>query len=173
MRGVGAIDAPVWKIASILLDPEHAPEWVASMKESRVVRRLGPFAYIEYNHFAMPFLVKDREFVSDVQIDVDVQARRVALVYSPTTEATAPSHAVRGEIVAGRFEVRSLEPGRRAELTAEVLCDPKGLLPSWLVNLFQRHWPISTFEGMRKQAARADIQMPADFENVLEGTRAF
>src|SRR6516165_2566654 len=79
MRGVGTIDAPVWKVASILLDPARAPEWVDSLRESRAVRRIAPVAYIEYNHFAMPFLVKDREFVSEVQIDVDSATRHVAL----------------------------------------------------------------------------------------------
>jgi hypothetical protein len=174
MRGVGTIDAPVWKVAAILLDPARAPEWVDSLRESRVVQRLGPAAYVEYNHFAMPFLVKDREFVSEVQIDVDPATRRVALVYHPTTEATVPrTHAVRGEIVAGRFDARSVEPGLRTELIAEVQVDPKGLLPTWLVNLFQRHWPATTFEGMRKQAARPDIHIPEDFQNVLDVTRDF
>jgi hypothetical protein len=174
MRGVGAIDAPVWKVAAILLDPARAPEWVDSLRESRVVQRLGPTAYIEYNHFAMPFLVKDREFVSEVQIDVDPATRRVALVYHPTTDATVPrTSAVRGEILAGRFDARSLEPGVRTELVAEVQVDPKGMLPAWLVNMFQRHWPATTFERMRKQAARPDIQIPAGFQTVLDETRGF
>src|SRR5438128_317295 len=42
MRGIGTIEAPVWKVASILLDPPRAPEWVDSLRESRVVQRLGP-----------------------------------------------------------------------------------------------------------------------------------
>jgi hypothetical protein len=174
MRGVGTIDAPVWKVASILLDTARAPEWVDSLRESRVVERLGPAAYIEYNHLAMPFPVKDREFVSEVQIDVDSATHRVALVYRPAKAATLPqTHGVRGEILAGRFDARSIEPGLRTELIAEVQVDPKGMLPAWLVNLFQRHWPATTFEGMRKQAAREDIRIPAAFHDLLEATRNF
>jgi len=174
MRGVGTIDAPVWKVASILLDPARAPEWVDSLRESRVVERLGPAAYIEYNHLAMPFPVKDREFVSEVQIDVDPGTHRVALVYRPAKAAAVPqTHGVRGEILAGRFDARSLERGLRTELIAEVQVDPKGMLPAWLVNMFQRHWPATTFEGMRKQAARPDIQIPAAFQDLLEATRNF
>jgi hypothetical protein len=174
MRGVGTVDAPVWKIASILLDPQRAPEWVDSLKESRVVRQLGPAAYIEYNHFGMPLLVKDREFVSEVQIEVDPAKRSVALVYRPTADLNVPvSRYVRGEIQSGRFEVHALESGSRSELTAEVQCDPKGMLPTWLVNLFQRNWPVTTFERMRAQAAKEDIQVPSAFQDVLSGTRTF
>ena len=54
MKGVGTIDAPLWKIASILLDTRRAPEWADSLKESRVLRRLGPTSYIEYNHIRLP-----------------------------------------------------------------------------------------------------------------------
>jgi hypothetical protein len=174
MKGVGMIDAPLWKIASILLDTARAPEWVDSLKESRVVRRLGPNDYIEYNHVGMPFIVKDREFVSDVRINVDPDARHFALVYRPTQDpGVPPVHGVRGEIVAGRFEAVSVERGRRTELTAELQCDPKGLLPGWLVNLFQRNWPLTTFEAMRRQAQKPDIVMPAEFKDVLEITRGF
>jgi hypothetical protein len=75
MKGVGTVDAALWKIASILLDTARAPEWVDSLKESRVVQHLGPTEYVEYNHIGMPLVIKDREFVSDVRIEVDPVAR--------------------------------------------------------------------------------------------------
>ena len=71
-KGQGTIEAPLWKVASILLDTKRAPEWADSLKESRVVRRLGPNTYIEYNHLGMPFILRDREFVSEVLIVVRV-----------------------------------------------------------------------------------------------------
>jgi hypothetical protein len=174
VKGVGTIEAPLWKIASILLDTARAPEWVDSLKESRMVRRLGPQSYIEYNHLGMPFIIQDREFVSQVRIDVDSTARSFALVYRPTDDAAVPpTHYVRGEILAGRFQAVSLVPDRRTELTAEVQADLKGLLPAWVVNFFQRSWPLTTFEAVRKQAAKPDIGMPAEFRNILEPTLGF
>ena len=58
-KGEGPIDAPVWKIASILLDTKRAPEWADSLKESRVAKRLGPAEYEEYNHLGMPLILKE------------------------------------------------------------------------------------------------------------------
>jgi hypothetical protein len=58
-------------------------------------------------------------------------------------------------------------------LTAEVQADLKGLLPAWVVNFFQRSWPLTTFEAVRKQAAKPDIGMPAEFRNILEPTLGF
>jgi len=174
LMGVGIVDAPVWKVASILLDTKRAPEWADSLKESRVLRRIGPTAYVEYNHIGLPLIIRDRDFVSEVQIDVDAAARTFALVYRPSGDGVpAPTHNVRGEILAGRFEAVSVERGARTRLTAEVQADPKGLLPTWIVNMFQRNWPVTTFERLRLQAAKPDIAMPADFRDVLSQTLGF
>jgi len=172
-KGTGTIDAPLWKIASILLDTRRAPEWVNSLKESRVVRRLALNSYIEYNHIRLPFIIKDRDFVSEVRIEVDPTAKTFALVYKPTDALDVPAtRHVRGEIVAGSFRAVSLE-GRQTSLTAELQSDPRGAIPGWLANFFQKNWPQSTFQAIRMQAARPDIAMPDEFKDVLAPTRAF
>jgi len=174
MKGTGTVDAPVWKVASILLDTQRAREWVDSLKESRVLRRLAPDRYIEYNHIGGPFLMKDRDFVSDVRIIVDSRMKTFALAYQPTDDPGAPTtHNVRGEILSGLFQATSVEPDKRTELTVEVQIDPKGFIPAWIVNFFQKSWPLHTFEAIRAQAAKPDIAMPEAFMDVLTPTRQF
>jgi hypothetical protein len=173
-KGQGTIEAPLWKVASILLDTKRAPEWAESLKESRVVRRLGPNAYVEYNHLGMPFILRDRDFVSEVVIEVDADARTFGLVYKPTDDRSiAVTRHVRGEIRSGFFQIRSVEQGKRSTLAAEIQCDPKGAIPAWIVNFFQRSWPLTTFERLRSQAAKPDIAMPEEFKDVLASTLHF
>ncbi len=43
-------------------------------------------------------------------------------------------------------------------MIVEIHADPKGSVPKWLVNLFQKGWPRNTIEGIRKQAAKADVK---------------
>ena len=173
-KGQGTIEAPLWKVASILLDTKRAPEWAESLKESRVVRRVGPNAYIEYNHLGMPFILRDRDFVSEVVIEVNADARTFGLVYKPTDDhSIAVTKYVRGEIRSGLFQVRSVEQGKRSTLMAEIQCDPKGAIPTWIANFFQRSWPLTTFERLRSQAAKPDIAMPEEFKDVLASTLQF
>jgi hypothetical protein len=174
LKGHGTIDAPLWKVASILLDTKRAPEWVDSLKESRVLQRIALDRYIEFNHLGLPFIIKDRDFVSDVRIVVDPVAKSVALVYKPSDDANAPKTGdVRGEILAGRFEARAIDGSTRTELTGELHCDPRGALPGWLVNFFQKGWPENTFQSIRRQAAKPDIAMPDEFRDVLRPTEQF
>ena len=174
LKGEGVVNAPLWKIAAILLDTHRAPEWVDSLVESRLIRRLTPTSYVEYNHLHLPLTINDREFVSEVHIDVNPANRSVALVYDPINDPSVPtSRRVRGQIVSGSFRARSLGPGRGTALTAEIHCDPKGAIPAWLVNVFQKSWPRKTFEGIRKQAAKPDITMPEPFKALLVPTIEF
>ncbi|HXD72467.1 MAG TPA: START domain-containing protein [Vicinamibacterales bacterium] len=172
-KGTGTIDAPLWKVAAILLDTRRAHEWADSLVESRVVERLRPDAYVEYNHIAMPFILKDREFVSEVSIQIDGAQKTVSLVYKPTTvEAGATRGRVRGEILSGTFRVQAVDRMRSA-LTAELQCDPKGAIPAWVANMFQKNWPIKTFEGLRAQAAKSDVDVPDAFKDLLAPVRRF
>ena len=174
LKGEGPIDAPVWKVASVLLDTQRAPEWVDSLAESRVVRRLSDTSYVEYNHLRLPFPIRDREFVSDVRIDVDHDDRSVTLRYQPAGAPDVPrSGNVRGQIRSGAFRARSLGAGRGTDLIAEIDCDPQGAIPAWLVNLFQQRWPRNTFEGIRRQVAKPDIAMPEAFRAILMSAADF
>jgi hypothetical protein len=174
LRGTGTIDAPLWKIAAILLDTKRAKEWADSLKESRMVRRIGPAAYVEFNHIGLPLILKDRDFVSEVRIDVNPDAKTFALVYKPADDPIVPAtHDVRGEITTGAFRLTSLEKDRRVALDAEVQCDPKGAIPAWIVNLFQKNWPLNTFQALQKQAAKPDITIPEEFRDLLVQTLGF
>src|ERR1700686_1731279 len=169
-KGQGTIEAPLWKVASILLDTKRAPEWAESLKESRV----GPNAYVEYNPLGMPFILRDRDFVSEVVIEVNADARTFGLVYKPTDDhSIAVTKYVRGEIRSGLFQVRSVEQGKRSTLMAEIQCDPKGAIPTWIANFFQRSWPLPTFERLRSPAAKPAIAIPEEFKDVLASTLQF
>jgi hypothetical protein len=173
-RGEGTIEAPLWKVAAILLDTRRAPEWADSLKESRVVKRLGPTEYEEYNHLGMPLILKDRDFLSKVVIEIHPERKSLVLAYVPAEDPDVPrTHFVRGEIESGSFEVTSIEPGRRSRLRAEIQADPKGAIPSWVVNFFQKSWPLNTFQHIRLQAAKPDIVMPAEFKEALTAILPF
>jgi hypothetical protein len=85
VKGEGALDAPVWKVASVLLDTRRAAEWVDSLKESRVVRRLGPDSYIEYNHLHSRSSLK---IASSCRRCTSTSTRQIAVSRSSTLRQT-------------------------------------------------------------------------------------
>jgi hypothetical protein len=166
-KGEGILDAPIARVASVILDNEHAHEWVDSLEESKIVRRISPTEYVEYNHIGTPFVMKDRDFVSRVKMEIDAAARTLSLVYQSADDPAAPkTDNIRGELKHCRFLLRSLDGGKRTSLLAEVHADPRGSVPKWIVNMFQRAWPKDTFKGIKKQLEKRS-EIPTAFADVI------
>lgn len=172
LKGVGVIDAPLWKVAATLLDTERAPEWVDSLERSSVVRRIDLNTYVEYNHIGTPFFLKDRDFVSMVKIEVDPVAKSFALRYQPTEGAVGDQGHIRGEIKPAVFRLTALD-ANHTQLSGEIHCDPKGSIPKWLVNFFQRDWALVTVTALREQTAKPEVRIPSEFADVLAPTLTF
>lgn len=167
VKGTGIVDAPVVKVALVLLDDDHAPDWVDSLAEARVVRRVSPTEYIEYNHVKMPLIVSDREFVTNVTMRVDRETKTVIMRSVPAAEDEVKKTPawVRGELSA-LYVLESIDDGTRTRLTVEVDADPKGALPPFIVNFFQKDWSRDTIKGIRNQSKK-DLKQPEDFVEFL------
>lgn len=166
LKGEGVLNAPLWKIAATLLDTKRAKEWIDSMEESRVVEHLGAKTYIEYNHIGTPFVLKDRDFVSRVNIKTDPVKKTFALIYAPYTAPIEKSDYIRGKILSGVFGLTKID-AERTRLNAEVHCDPRGSVPKWIVNFFQSDWAYDTFLALRKQLEKNDVRIVDEFKHVL------
>jgi hypothetical protein len=42
-------------------------------------------------------------------------------------------------------------------VSGDVHCDPRGSIPTWIVNYFQKDWPRTTFKNLRTQVAKRNI----------------
>lgn len=169
VKGTGIVDAPVAKVVLVLLDDARAPEWVDSLAEARVVRQIGPSEYIEYNHVSMPLVVSDREFVTRVSMSVDREKRTVVIRSVPADDLEVKKNEawVRGTLSAV-YVLESIDEGKRTRLTIEVDADPKGALPPFVVNFFQKDWSRDTIKGIRKQTKKADLKVPDGFAEFLD-----
>jgi hypothetical protein len=168
MKGVGVVNAPVAKVALVLLDDARAPEWVDSLAEARVVRTLSPYDYIEYNHIAMPPLIRDREFITHVIMSIDRATRAVIMRSDTADDPSIPKNKkiIRGDLTA-YYVLKSIDGDQHTQLSIELHSDPKGLLPAWVVNLFQKDWARITIRGIRNQVQKPDLKVPPEFAQFL------
>ena len=158
-RGEGLVFAPLARVAAVLVDVARSPEWVDGVVEARVLRRLGPTEAITYAHVKTPPVLSDRDFVLRGTLTLAPQ-RVVIAVRSVTDEAMPPGRYVRGEVLDSSF-VLTTEADGATRVVAEIHADPKGALPKWLVNAFQRRWAVKTIRGLRAQVKKPDVSEPA------------
>jgi hypothetical protein len=169
-RGEGDVKAPVLSVASVLVDVPHEQEWMDSVVEARVLRKISDTEYIMYSHVGTPPTMSDREFVTDVTLAVDPAAQSVTVRMRSVDDPSAPRTSyVRGLLTGSVFVLTPAADGTGTHVVAEIHCDPKGSIASWIVNLFQRGWGYNTIKSLRKQVAKPGIPVPDLLRAYLEG----
>lgn len=169
LRGEGVVNAPIVRVASVLVDPKRGPEWIDSLAEARCVRRVSDTEYVEWDHVKTPFVLADRDFVFDVKFDVLKDKKQVLLAYHSVNDPAAPkTDYVRGVFPFGKFVLTPLDHGKKTRVLAEVLADPKGSVPKWIVNLFQKSWPHDTLVNLRSEMQRRDLKDDARVAEALK-----
>ncbi|MFI5362575.1 MAG: START domain-containing protein [Elusimicrobiota bacterium] len=159
-RGRGTISEPIGKVLGVILDTRREPEWIEGLKETRVVRTLSASEDYEYARMASGFfMIEDREVVSHNILTFDRRKRRAVV---DTSSIDLPDVPRRKGTVLARIEHSAMiiapeDGGRETSFTMEALFDPRGRVPKWMVNLFQKKFPVQTIRRIRAQARRADV----------------
>ncbi|HYP87950.1 MAG TPA: START domain-containing protein, partial [Polyangiaceae bacterium] len=167
LRGEGFIAAPIARVASVLADRKRSPEWIDRLVKTKVLRELSDTEAINWNHIKTPSPLKDRDFVFKTTISTDPAKKKVTFSYHSVKDSLAPEYDayVRGDFQSGKFELTMAEvthkdgsKTRGTLVVAEVVVDPRGSVPTFLVNMVQKSWPHKTLTALRKQVAKPDIK---------------
>ncbi len=169
-RGEGEIAASIDRVAAVVFDLALAREWMQNLAESRIVRWIDEDTYIQYDRVATPpIIMKDRDFVSKVNVKVDPALKTIDFRFHAFDEpGLADSKNIRGELIHTTFSLSPSADKKSTHLRGEIHADPKGSVPHWLVNIFQKDWPVDTFEGLRRQVLKSDIQANEKFEKRIK-----
>ena len=154
-RGEGDVDAPLAAVGDVLVDVPHEKDWIDSVVEARVLREVSPTEYIMYSHVATPSPMSDRDFVTNVMIRADGAKKRLSVRMRSVEDASSPSTKyVRAVLEDSSFVLTSIDGGKRTHVVAEIHCDPKGAIPGFIVNQFQKGWGYNTVATLRAQVGK-------------------
>jgi short-subunit dehydrogenase len=168
-RGEGDVDAPLATVGNVLVDVPHEKDWIDSVVEARVLRKVSDTEYIMYSHLGMPAPLTDRDLVTNVTITADSSAKTLTVRMRSVQDGSAPQTGyVRAQLEDSVFVLKSIDGGKRTHVVAEIHCDPKGSVPAFMVNLFQRSWGYKTISSLRRQAAKSSIPSNATLMALLK-----
>lgn len=93
------------------------------------------------------------------KLELYAKNKQILLNYHSVNDDLAPkTDYVRGEFTYGTFTMTSIEHGTKTRVLAELMCDPKGSIAKWIVNLFQKSWPYNTLTALRAQTSKRNIR---------------
>jgi hypothetical protein len=159
VKAVGVVEAPVAVIEAVIRDVDAQPQYMFRCTEAAKVNLAGLTAtddmkYV-YNRTSMPWPVDDRYGVAKSELMVDsktgtfyVRAREVTAEYPQ-----APSGAVRMPLTRLIIIVTPLGESK-SQVHYQVLADPVGNLPTFVVNLFSKSLGVETIAGLREMVKK-------------------
>ncbi|HEY8040818.1 MAG TPA: START domain-containing protein [Polyangiaceae bacterium] len=168
-RGEGDVDAPLLAVGNVLVDIAREKEWIDSVADARVLRRVSEAEYVVYSHVATPPTMSDRDFVADVTLSADAPSRTLTIRMRSIDDPSAPRTSyVRGQLEESSFVLTGSADGKKTHVVAEIHCDPKGSIAPWIVNMFQKSWGYNTIASLRKQVRKPDIATNQQLKGLLD-----
>ena len=158
-RGVTEANIPLDILIGTFTDPKQRRHWVDRYDE-HVTFKKTELSETYWIHFKLPPLVSDRDYVlkSDAEVDKDKGVIQVK-IKSVKHKDYPPKCCVRAEVKGTYYKFTALS-ATKTRLEVEVHTDPKGLLPSWVVNLIQKKWPSKTLSRLIKHALKNKVSHP-------------
>lgn len=153
----GILEAPIMPILMNLRKVEGSSDWTPDQKEKKTVDNLGDVAAVTYSVSDMPWPIWDRSLLLHNELYLDKE-RKLLFVLSRSVEHKDYSKDYSKDLERIRAEIRYSNMGFKpigpkktyVELTAFV--DPRGSIPTWVVNFFQRKWPITFLKAIEERA---------------------
>jgi len=145
-------------VFAVLADNSRRTEWVDRLGQSKVLQRIAPFDVILYQVFEAPLMVSNRDYVYRATASQDVRGHLLLDLRSVKHKLAPKTVGVRATLMNSSY--RLIPVGRyRTRVIVEIHTDPKGMLPTSIVNYVQKSWPVKTLQGIRVQAKRKDLKL--------------
>jgi len=151
-RGVTTIDGPIDVIMSVLLDNKRKHRWVDRLVISEVVHRHSDTELDVYQHFDLPWPISDRDYYYKAKLTKHHNGAQKLVLRSLPSEHL-PSVGIRAELIESSYLLIPMSD-TKTMVQVEIFTDPKGRLPTWLVKLVKKKWPIKTLNGIKSEVER-------------------
>jgi hypothetical protein len=163
-KGITYANLPIGKILAVFSDPSQRKFWVDRYEEHKTFES-GKFSETYWIHFGLPWPVSDRDYVLRAEGKANEEKRTFTVnIKSVTHKAKGEDDCCVRAVVHGTYYEFTALPGEnKTKILVEVHTDPKGSLPSWLVNMIQKSWPAKTLNGLINHAAQSNMAPLPEF----------
>lgn len=168
-RGLVIVDASLSSLVALFEDHSAAQDWIDTCRSIELVERIAPNESISYSYNPAPWPAKDRDAAVHNLITQDPETLVVRIVQQAVPDRVPPNRkAVRVKRIEGLWIFNPLGE-KETEVIYQVLTDPGGGIPAWLVNAVAISQPFNTLEGLR-DLAPSDKYKDAHFDFITDWT---
>ena len=155
-RGIGEIEGDPAKLVGVLENPARWKDWIDNFQSGRLLEKKTDYHKVFYQSFDFPFPVSDRDLIYESKISCEDQGRTVRVEMHSVRHALAPKTVgVRVNLTYASYRMEVIGKERMV-VVFETMSDPGGTIPEFMTNWATRSYPVTLFEGLRREIKRAD-----------------
>jgi hypothetical protein len=167
-RAASLLDAPVEQVMEVLRRVEITGEWMPDIVVKYAVNEWSDFEAITFSINEMPWPISDRELLLYNRLRLDRNRKFLVVeVYSVEDKSLPVARGnVRAHMHCGETLVRPAGDGR-TQVELILFVDPKGFIPAWLVNLFQKMLRYNFLKALEEKAAVSHYPLRPSYQQML------
>ena len=149
LKAVFQIKTSLSSIVALLNDVESYPQWVYRCETSKILLKTSEKHLIRYQTIVAPWPVDNRDVVLEVNYSQDEKTK---IVYQKVNALPNYAPKVAGHVRIPEFRATwTLNPLKNGivEIQYELLVNPGGVIPAWLVNMAMIDGPYDTSLNMK------------------------
>jgi len=168
LRAEGVLNAPIDQIMEVLRRVEIADEWMPDADGKFVLEEISDIEAITYSINRVPFPFADRELVLLNRLSLDRDRKFLVLDITSMEYPSKPvkKGRVRAQMYCGEMRLRPAGEGQ-TEVALQLHVDPKGAIPGWIVNMFQKRLPYNFLRALEKKAGATGFELRPAYRQIL------
>lgn len=148
-KSVCTYNAKPEQVLNILLDASKYTEWMPNVCKSKLLKRISANVQIDYIENKAPWPVKNRDIVSKRKIIYNKNGSITIEVAADPDFIPEKDNIVRIKKMKGFWKIIP-EGEVKVKVIFQVLSDPGGNIPAWLVNTRIVDTPFESLQGLGK-----------------------
>jgi hypothetical protein len=156
-RAVGELKVKTQEALAILRDVESTSKWDGNTKLKKTIENISDIEAITYSITTIPWPFRDRDMVlvNKLYFDKDRMSLRVDVKSISRKDYPKKRKLVRAELDV-KMWIRPKNTDT-ALIDLQILVNPKGSIPHWVVNIVQQSMPYDFLQGLAKRARKIQI----------------
>jgi len=158
LKSVTTIKTSLSSIVAVLNDWAAYPEWVYKCEKSSTLKKISDREVIHYQNIVAPWPVDNRDFVVNVKLEQNAKTK-VITIHSASIPDYIPKilNHVRIKEFKASWTLVPLQNGS-VEVTYQLLVNPGGDIPAWLVNMAVIDGPFETCSNLKERVLMEKYQ---------------
>jgi hypothetical protein len=140
----------IQSFVGLLLDDSASTKWIHMLSGAEIVPTDNPYRNELYVETRLPWPVKDRFSKMDTVLSQDEDYTVRFKLHEPRVPAKKRDGYILAPISKGFYEVKPVPNSKEVEVIIEILVDPGGAVPAFLVNLITDDMSYFTTKKFRK-----------------------